>query len=97
MSSFNLLIDRKQWLCHLHIGWCDLACNTAECGWDHGDCIGQTCAPQCVSLWIGDGTCDQGCNVPECEYDRGDCGSTDNDDDVDDGVGKQLREAFAIF
>lgn len=94
MNSLSLL-------CHtVYTGWCDLACNIAECEWDHGDCEGQTCAPQCVMLWIGDGTCDQGCNVPECDYDRGDCGSSaaDTDDvDNDDGIGKQLREAFSIF
>ena len=32
-----------------------------------------TCAPGCMSEWLGDGVCDRLCNVTACERDHGDC------------------------
>jgi UDP-N-acetylglucosamine-lysosomal-enzyme len=39
-------------------GFCDTACNVAECGFDGGDCknqkVSHECSPQCQEKWIGD-------------------------------------------
>lgn len=50
--------------------------NTAECGWDGGDCVVDK-FPEChveYPDWIGDGTCDGGdFNSARCGWDGGDC------------------------
>lgn len=50
--------------------------NTAECGWDGGDCVVDK-FPECHVAypdWIGDGTCDGGdFNSARCGWDGGDC------------------------
>ena len=57
-------------VCH---GWA----NTAECGYDGGDCEEDfpNCNPPTWILidWIGDGVCDTELNNPDCENDGGDC------------------------
>ena len=52
-------------------GWCNSACNNAECGYDGGDC--SECAPGCYAFVIANGWCDSACNNAECGYDGGDC------------------------
>jgi hypothetical protein len=54
--------------------------NTAECGYDGGDCTDfNVNFPNCnvtYPYFIGDGKCDGGeYNVGDCEYDGGDCTS----------------------
>jgi len=57
-------------------GSCQTVCNTAECGFDHGDCTGgeseeETC--ECINATLGNGICNEQCNTAPCEFDRGDC------------------------
>ena len=55
--------------------------NTAECGWDGGDCLIEK-YPNCkgrmvVPSRIGDGWCDDGkYNTEECGWDGGDCNNS---------------------
>jgi hypothetical protein len=51
--------------------------NTAECGWDGGDCLHPD-YPDCKGVYpgnIGNGICDSSApyNTAECKYDGGDC------------------------
>ena len=62
-------------------GICNGWANTAECGYDGGDCNGHdfsSCSPpiHILTLWIGDGICDLDLDNPECGNDGGDCDST---------------------
>jgi len=59
-------------------GICNGWANTAECGYDGGDCNGHdfsSCSPpiHILTLWIGDGICDLDLDNPECGNDGGDC------------------------
>ena len=62
---------------YLGDGWCENyePYNTAECGWDGGDCVVDG-YPDCHvdPDWIGDGYCDgEDYNTAECGWDGGDC------------------------
>jgi hypothetical protein len=55
---------------------CDVACDTAVCGYDLGEC--GYCASGCKDYlgyqeMLGDGVCHEECNTPECKADDGDC------------------------
>ena len=53
-------------------GICQERCNTAACGFDDGDCVGDLgwASTFCHVSWIGDGVCDVAC---EKEVAGGDC------------------------
>jgi len=66
--------------CYCPDGWqgdgmCDVSCNSAECNFDGGDCVGDSgaCSASCPDYWRGDGMCDSECNSNGCEFDDGDC------------------------
>jgi len=72
-------------------GWCDSACDNAECNYDDGDCASSTsCSYFCYDSQVGDGVCDFWCNTELCNYDGGDCTNNDdtnNDDTNNDDTG----------
>jgi len=66
--------------CYCPDGWqgdgmCDVSCNSAECNFDGGDCVGDSgaCSESCPDVWRGDGVCNPQCDNWECSFDNGDC------------------------
>ena len=68
-------------------GECDLACNTAGCAYDFGDCGSRNCNSDCLSDWLSDGYCDSACNNVQCGFDWGDCTTTNVEHELCDGTG----------
>ena len=53
-------------------GTCDEECNSAECGWDLGDCA--FCSEGCTKEMLTNNKCDSKCDNEDCRYDNNDCG-----------------------
>ena len=79
-------------------------CDTAECGYDAGDCLGEAeiqgwaIAGLCHNSWVGDGVCDVNCNVAEGEFDGGDCDAAATQDPpicVESGRRRKLTDGRA--
>ena len=51
---------------------CDAGCNTAECGWDLGDC--GYCAQNCPIALLTNDVCDEVCEGEICSFDNHACG-----------------------
>ena len=68
------LHDGDWWPSDIGNGHCSYWLNTAECGWDGGDCLVDG-YPDCheYKIGIGNGYCNPNFNTVECGWDGGDC------------------------